>query len=70
VPFWLVTGLGWGIVAVALIGIAKIPGRSLDLYFSDRYVPVSKRSMVMTVTVVLVMPLAAATIRHLRSPRP
>jgi hypothetical protein len=68
VRFWLLVGV-WSIVAVlALGGIASIPGNNLDLYFSDRYVPISKISLAAAVMVGLVLPLLVATIRHLRPP--
>jgi hypothetical protein len=32
---WIALTAGWGIALWALIGIAKMPGPYLDLYFSD-----------------------------------
>jgi hypothetical protein len=67
VKFWISSGVGWGVAVLALVGIAKLPGKSLDLYFSDRYVPVSKTSLAITVILVFVLPLVAVTFRHIRS---
>ena len=67
VKFWISSGVGWGVADLAFVGIARLPGKSLDLYFSDRYVPLSKTSLAITVILVLVLPLVAVTFRHVRS---
>ena len=66
VRFWLLTGAGWLIALSALAALARIPGPSLDLYFRDRYVVVSKLALIGAVTLLLALPLAVATIRHVR----
>jgi hypothetical protein len=38
VRFWFFISLGWGIAALALIGIARLPQKNLNLYFHDYYV--------------------------------
>ena len=63
--FWVVSGVGWGFASLALIGISRLP-KILDLYFSDRYVPVSRISLLLAVIFVFVLPLVAATVRHIR----
>ena len=58
---WISLTAGWGIAVCVLVGIAKLPGNALDLYFRDVYVAVSKRALVTGLVLVLVVPLAVAT---------
>jgi hypothetical protein len=53
--------------ALALIRIVRLPGKNLDLYFHDRYVPVPKNLLVTSVILALVLPLIALTVRYVRS---
>jgi hypothetical protein len=66
VRFWLFISLGWGIAALALIGIARLPGKNLDLYFHDYYVIVPKVALASAVAFGLVVPLLAVTVLHVR----
>jgi hypothetical protein len=68
VRFWILSGFGWGFAILVLIAIAKMPGKNLDLYFSDTYIVVSKNSLVVAVMLAVVMPFAVVTIRHLQTP--
>jgi hypothetical protein len=38
VKYRIALAAGWGIALFALIGIARLPGNALDLYFKDTYV--------------------------------
>ncbi|HTK74027.1 MAG TPA: hypothetical protein VL371_02155 [Gemmataceae bacterium] len=66
---WTGIAVGWVIAALALGGAAMLPGPNIDLYFKDRYVIVSKLSLLVGVGLVLVLPLAVATIRRARVTR-
>jgi len=52
-----------GTVARAMM----LPGPILDLYLKDRYVPVSKRSLISLTVVVGLIPVFAVAVRLLRS---
>jgi hypothetical protein len=52
-----------GTVARAMM----LPGPTLDFYFKDRYVPVSKRSLILVTLVVGLIPVFAVAVRLLRS---
>lgn len=66
VRFWIVSVAGWAISILALLGIASIPGRNLDLYFNDKYVTCSKATLAAIILFAMVLPLVAAAIRHFR----
>ena len=64
--FWFFTGLGWGIAALALIGIARLPQGSLEVYFYHYYGIVPKLTLHVSVLLGFFMPLVAATVWRLR----
>jgi hypothetical protein len=68
VRFSILTGFGWVLETLALIAIARMLGRNLDLCFSDTYIVVSRISLVVAVIVAVVMPLAVVTIGHVQLP--
>jgi hypothetical protein len=63
---WLFISLGWGIAALALIGIARLPEKNLNLYFRDYYVIVSKVALGSAVALGFMVPLLAVTVWHVR----
>lgn len=53
----------------AAVAIAHIPGKYLDLYFHDRYFPVSKGILHALTLLVMLLPGLAAAMRRGRAPR-
>lgn len=54
---WLIAG--WTAAAAAALAIARLP-RVLDLYFSDRYVPVPRSLLLLALFLLVVLPLLVA----------
>ena len=65
--FWILSGIGWAVALLAIAGIARIPGRSLDLYIRDRYLVCSKITLFGAVALFLLLPLIIAAVRRLRN---
>ena len=61
---WIAITAGWTVALLALAAASKVPGDNLDLYFHDRYVVISKLSLIIGIVIVLVAPLAVATVRR------
>jgi uncharacterized membrane protein YhaH (DUF805 family) len=65
----IIAALLWLIAVVAARAVIRMPARALDIYINDRYFPVSKVLLFGLISVVLVMPALALTIRRFRKVR-
>jgi hypothetical protein len=54
------------VVLAALVGAMRLP-KLMDIYISDHYFVVSRRSLITVILVLFVLPLVVATVRQLRS---
>jgi hypothetical protein len=61
---WIAIIAGWGIALWGLVGIVKLPGPYLGLYFSDRHIPISRLRLIAGAVSAFVLPLAVATMRR------
>ena len=66
---WIGIAVGWAVAALALIGVVRLPGAYLDLYVKDTYFAISKLWLAAAVALLLVAPLAVATVRAVRACR-
>ena len=62
----VLTAALWIVVLAALVGAMGLP-RLMDIYISDHYFVVSRRSLITVILVLFVLPLVVATVRQLRS---
>ena len=62
----VLTAAHWIVVVAALVGAMRLP-RLMDIYISDHYFVVSRRSLITVILVLLVLPLVVSTVRQLRS---
>ena len=67
VRVWSMIAAGACIAVWAARAIVESPGKYVDFYFKDRYVPVSKRALVAGAVVGLMVPLAVVALRLARS---
>jgi hypothetical protein len=62
----VLTAALWIVVLAALVGAMGLP-RLMDIYISDRYFVVSRRSLITVILMLFVLPLVVATVRQLGS---
>jgi hypothetical protein len=58
---------GWLVVLLALAAVLRIPGKAVDIYIHDIYIPLHKLTLIALIVLVFGAPLAALTVRVFRS---
>jgi len=58
----VLVSIGWLVALLALLGVARLPP-ALDIYIHDRYFVVSRLYLVLLIALLLVLPLAALSVR-------
>jgi len=61
--------IGWLFVLVALVAVLRFPGKTVDIYLHDVYIPLNKLTLVVLLLLVFGAPLAALTVIIFRSKR-
>ncbi len=63
----VLVGIAWLIVLWALVAVLTIPGKAVDIYIHDIYIPLNKLTLIALIFLLFGAPLAALTIRVFRS---
>jgi hypothetical protein len=64
--FWTLILAGSSAMILALLAVARIPAKAVDIYYRDTYMVVPKTTLYIALSLALTA-LAAATIRRLRT---
>jgi len=59
--------IAWLIVLWALVEVLRIPGRAVDIYIHDVYIPLNKFTLIVLIFLLFGAPLAALTVKVFRS---
>ena len=59
--------VAWLIVLWALAAVLRIPGKAVDIYIQDVYIPLHKLTLIALIVLLFGAPLAALTVKVLRS---
>ena len=63
----VLVGIGWLIVLWALVEVLRLPGKAVDIYVHDIYIPLNKLTLIALIVLLFGAPLAALTVRVFRS---
>ena len=63
----VLVSIGWLIVLWALVEVLRFPGKAVDIYIHDVYIPLNKLTLIALIVLLFGAPLAALTVRVFRS---
>ena len=63
----VLVSIAWLIVLLALAAVLRIPGKAVDIYIHDVYIPLHKLTLIALIVVLFGAPLVALTVRIFRS---
>ena len=67
VIFRVLVCIAWLIVLLALVAVLTIPGKAVDIYIHDIYIPLNKLTLIALIFLLFGAPLAALTVKVFRS---
>jgi hypothetical protein len=59
--------IAWLIVLWALVEVLRLPGKAVDIYIHDVYIPLNKLTLIALIFFLCGAPLAALTVKVFRS---